>query len=310
MTTDKNFEEAAEWLVRQQSGAIDWDRFADWLEADPGHRLAFDELALIDAALDDHAHTLADAVPLAPANDRAPLRWGRWAGLGGISIAAGLALVLALQPVGRDLPVENFRSAAGHSREIALNDGTNVVLAPASLLTVKGDQLTLQGTGYFNVPHRPGRTLTVTAGAFTVTDIGTRFSVGNETDGVSVEVAEGSLSVRSARLTKPIALAAGHGIRSDRLAGTVRQTTVAPGDVASWRSGRLQFDRTPLALVARDIARYSGETVTVDPAVAGQPFSGVIAIDDGTSPGRTLAQILALDARPVAGGVRLEPRRR
>jgi transmembrane sensor len=313
MMMDKIYEVAANWLVRERDDAMDWDGFTAWLEADPRHRAAYDALALIDADLDDHAGVLVSAAPgLQPvaANDRQPFRWGRWAGLGGGVIAAGLALVVALQPIGRNLSVHDYRSAAGKSSQIALADGTKVILAPRSHLTVQGQQLALEGTGYFDVAHKPGRTLIIRAGDFQITDVGTRFSVGNEAEGVSVDVAEGSLSVTSDRLTKPIALAAGHGLRADRSSGIVRMTSVDPQQVANWRSGKLQFDQTPLALVARDISRYSGEKVMVDPAIADQPFSGVIAFDEAASPTRAVAQILSLEAKPVDGGIRLEPRGR
>jgi transmembrane sensor len=313
MTMDRIYEEAADWLVREQGDDMDWVGFTVWLEADSRHRKAYDELALIGSDLDDHSHALASArhspLPVA-ANDRYPISWARWAGLGGGAIAAGLAILFALQPMVHQLPVQDYRSVSGKSIRVALDDGSSVVLAPASHLTVKGQQLALDGTGYFEIRHKPGRTLAIQAGDFLVTDIGTRFSVGNETDGVSVDVAEGSLSVTSGRLAKPIALAAGHGLRADRSSGTVRLTSVDPRQVASWRSGKLQFDQVPLALVARDVSRYSGELVTVDPAIADRPFSGVIAIDKGGSPARTLAQILSLDAKPVDGGFRLESRDR
>jgi transmembrane sensor len=173
---------------------------------------------------------------------------------------------------------------------------------------MKGRQIELAGTAYFDVPHRPGRELAIRAGSFTVSDIGTRFAIANESGLVSVDVADGKLSVSSDRLDRPIALEAGHGIKADEQ--TIRLTQVNPADVAPWRSGKLQYDNAPLSLVARDISRYSGTSVTVDPAVGGQPFSGVIAIENGDKAARNLAQIMALDARPVAGGIRLQPRRR
>lgn len=312
MTNEERIrEEAAGWLVSQQDDAMDWAGFTAWLEADPRHRAAFDELALIDADLDVHRREIwsadMEALP-EPANDRGP-RIGRWVGWAGGAMAAAIAAVLVLQPGPESLPIQDYRSEADKSQDVALADGTRIVLAPASELKVQGDQLALTGTGYFDVPHKPGRTLTINAGEFQVTDIGTRFSVGNEPEGVRIDVAAGSVAVESTQLPKRVALAAGHGLVADRAAGTVRLTTIEPTAVASWRSGKLQFDQAPLALVARDVSRYSGRKVTVDPAIADRPFSGVIAIDDGGSPGATLAQIMALDARPVDGGVRLEPRR-
>ena len=312
MTNDRIYDEAAAWLVRQQGDAVDWDAFTAWLEADPRHRTAYDELALIDAGLDEHAARLSDALPpqeLVPDNDTQPRRWGRWAGFSGGAVAAAIGLFLLFQPLNQ-VPVQDYRSAPGKSLQVALSDGAHVVLAPISHLRVRGDDIALEGTGYFDVPHWPGRTLTITAGEFKVSDIGTRFSVGNEQDGVSVDVADGKLAVSSAGLRQPITLSSGHGLFADRSKGTVRLIKVDPQQVASWRRGQLQFDQTPLALVARDISRYSGVTVTVDPAIAKQPFSGVIAIDHGDAPARTLAQILSLDVKTVGGTARLEPRRR
>jgi transmembrane sensor len=55
MSIDRIYEEAAGWLVRQQDDAMDWEGFTLWLEADPRHRAAYDDLALLDADLDTFA---------------------------------------------------------------------------------------------------------------------------------------------------------------------------------------------------------------------------------------------------------------
>ena len=214
MSIDRIYDEAAGWLVRQQDDAMDWEGFTAWLEADPRNREAYDDLALIEARLDEHSDRLRDESifrqPIA-ANETEPVRWGRWAGFGG-AIAAGLALLMVVQPIGHELPTQEYSSAPGQMREVALAGGAKVLLAPASHMTVRGEKLAIEGTGYFNVPHQPGRALTIKAGDFTVTDIGTRFSIGNEADGVSVDVADGSLAVTSARLTTTIELSAGHAL--------------------------------------------------------------------------------------------------
>jgi len=310
MSSDRTYDEAAAWLVRQQDDAMDWDGFTAWLEADPRHRSAYDELAMIDAQLDEHAGVLQPASPPEPANDPQPVRWGRVAGFSGGALAAALALFFVVQPIRHDIPVQDYRTVAGKTVELALGGGARVVLAPASHLSVKGEQAILQGAGYFDVPHQPGRRLTIAAGDFTVTDIGTRFAVNNEDGEVQVDVAEGSLSVSSAGLATVVPLSAGHGLRASSTRATVRLVSIDPQQVASWRSGRLQFDQAPLAVVARQVSRYSGETITVDPAVANRPFSGVISVHHGEEPARTLAQIMSLDVRQVGGTTRLEPRSR
>ena len=311
MIEDRIYDEAADWLVRQYDDTMDWDGFTHWLEANPDHRLAFDELASVDARLNRHSQRIFAAEPaIATVEHSRAVRRRPWAAFGGAAIAAAVTLVVVLQPASRTVPMEVYRSAPGKTVIVALDQGGEVLLAPASQLTIKGANLALRGTAYFDIPHKPGRTLTVSAGDFKVVDIGTRFAVANESGGLDVAVAQGSLSIASDRLAKPISLTMGQELRADRSGATVRVVTVDPQEIATWRAGRLQFDQAPLALVARDVSRYSGERITVDPAVAGQPFSGVIAIGHGEAPARTLAEILSLRVTQANGGVRLEPRRR
>ena len=92
-------EDAAAWQVASAGDDMDWDGFTQWLEADPRHRRAFDEVALADALVDDHRESLArpgasaevaagdNVVELRPQRRRWPL----WLGTG---IAASLAVVM------------------------------------------------------------------------------------------------------------------------------------------------------------------------------------------------------------------------
>ena len=57
---DRIIEQAAAWHVASSDDAIDWDGFTAWLEADPRHRTAYDEIALTDAVVLDHRDILAD----------------------------------------------------------------------------------------------------------------------------------------------------------------------------------------------------------------------------------------------------------
>ncbi len=51
---------------------------------------------------------------------------------------------------------------------------------------------------------------------------------------------------------------------------------IAVGDVGGWRQGRLVFQQAPMRLVAAALARSTGATVNVDPALADMPFTGSI----------------------------------
>lgn len=310
MTLKRTYEEAADWLSRQDGEAMDWEGFTFWLEADPRHRAAFDELALIELRLEENApriSQLAGNDRLSPVN-RPRAGWGGWAGLGGVAIAASLAALLWFYPHGEKSWSREFRSPSGKMVQIALSDGSRIALAPASELKVAHGEMDLRGSAFFDIPHRPGRTLNISVGDFRVSDIGTRFSIESEPGVLSVEVAQGRLKVSSDRLAAEIGLSAGQGLFADGSRGRVRLTAVEPEQVGSWRSGKLQFDNAPLALVAEEISRYSGTELTVDPRIAGRKFSGVIAINHGQAPVQTLARILSLEVKTVGGASRLEPR--
>jgi transmembrane sensor len=309
MTEQRIEQEAVGWLARQHDDAMDWDGFTAWLEADPRHRETFDAVALLDSDLDRHAATI---FPLEQDNEPQPapgkFRWAAWSGGG--AIAAALALVFFVQRPEPAARPTQFATVAGETKQLRLADGTRIALAPASSLSVADNRLALAGTAYFDVPHRDGRTLTITAGDFVISDVGTRFAVSNDSDQVRVDMTDGVVMVRSAKLATPIRLTAGRSMIATNATGSVSLGSVLPDEVAGWRSGELRFDHAPLAVVVRELSRYSGAKVSVDPAIAERQFSGVITIRNGTSPARSLAQIMALNARPVDGGVRLESRAR
>lgn len=309
--TERIEAEAARWYAAQDGDAMDWEGFTAWLEADPRHRAAFDGVALLGDALDRGRDAIAAHLP---ANeDAAPeqggsRRWRWWWGVaGGGAAAAALALVLA---VPRESAPAVYATAA-ETRTVALADGARVTLAPRSRLAVSGgpgDRLTLEGAAYFDVPHRPDRTLTVRVGGFEVRDIGTRFAITSASAIARIEVAEGRLAIASDQLARPVELAAGQSADADFAEGRVRLGVVAPASVASWRSGQLRYADAPLALVAADIARYGGKPVDVDPALRTRRFSGVLRISDGSKLAATLGAIMAIDVVEDGRGLHLRAR--
>lgn len=290
--------EAARWYAAQDSDAMDWEGFTAWLEADPRHRAAFDQIALLGDALDRGRGVIAAHLPAnedAPPAPAARSRWRWWGLAGGGAAAAALALVVA---VPREPATTIYATAAGQTRVVALADGSRVTVAPASQLTISGrgqDRLALEGAAYFDVPHRPGRTLTVEVGGLEVRDIGTRFAITSGNGFARIEVAEGRLAIASNRLARPVELAAGGYADADLAAGRVRLGAIAPASVASWRSGQLRYADAPLALVAADIARYVGKPVDVDPALRTRRFSGVLRISEGSKLATSLGAIMAID---------------
>lgn len=311
-TDDTILTRAAEWHAAIDSDAMDWDGFTAWLESDPRHRQAYDEIALADAVLADHRDELHPAVaePEEPteATIPHPLRRTRmrWAGA---AIAATLAALLVLPNY--ITPSQKTYETAGTSRRIALDDGSSVILAPRSSLTIAGghhERMALSGGAWFDIAHDPDRSLTITAGDVRISDIGTQFDVQNAAGQVRVEVAEGKVEVASTALFQPIRLAAGKGLLFDGKAGTATVSRVPQGDAGEWRKGRLSYDAAPLPLVAADLGRYAGVSVKVPAALSNRRFSGTLVIGDGEAAVRDLSQVMQLSLHRDDGGYRLDRR--
>ncbi|CAN5532102.1 hypothetical protein BH10PSE14_BH10PSE14_19860 [soil metagenome] len=297
--------EAVAWHAMLSRDDADWDGFTAWLEADAANRDAYDTVALGDALVDQHRDTLIGLL-----DTPAPTPWWRRprfaAGALGGAIAATLAAVMVVIPATQaPVAATTWQTGAGERRTIAFADGAEATLAPATRLSSQGGRLTLDGTAFFSIRHDPSRPVTITANGVTVSDVGTRFEMAADRNSVRVAVAEGEVAV-APKGKAAVPLVAGHRVL---VAGNDVETGVAvPNDVASWRGGRLVYDRVPLALVAADIARYAGGRVTVDPRDGNRRFSGAMAIGDRVTMARSLAVLMELDAKVDGDTVKLGDR--
>jgi transmembrane sensor len=310
MTARANIDEtmldqAIAWQTALESDDADWEGYMAWLEADPRHREVFDSIALVSAAVDEHRHEIRHILDAQTGADtqRAPSR--RWFIGGGI--AAAVALAVAIPALRAPESSVTYKAVTGKSRSIALANGTSVTLSPSSSIVVHGKQAAkielASGEAYFDVRHDPNRSLTVSAGGYSITDIGTRFSV-NLSDGVfRVGVSDGTVSVGSDQSDRDVEVSAGHQF----VAGGSVQTlsSIAATEVGSWRAGRLSYSDAPLRLVAADISRYSGRPVVVDPSLEKSHFSGTLVIGDGSRLLTDLATILSIRVRPEGNGARI-----
>lgn len=300
-------DEALAWHQALERDDADWDAYTHWLEADPLHRQAFDEIALTQHIVDVHLNDLQSRRSIAPEPAKPAVHMRqRW--LYG-AVAAALALAIGLPTFWpRQEQDIVYATARGESRQIALSQGITVDLAPSTRLMAKnGDPTRLelvQGDAYFKVAHDPRRTLSIQAGDYSVQDIGTAFSLNLSSDAVAVAVAEGHLSVAPGN-GQATMVSAGEQFIARRSAQSARVTPVQPVDVASWRQGRLVYNDTPLSIVVPDIERYSGKAITVDPAIGDRPFSGVLVIGDGSRLLANLSDLMAISYEEKGDRVRL-----
>lgn len=310
---DELMEQAAAWHAASSNDSMDWDGFTAWLEADPRHAAAYDEVALADSLLAEHGAVLDWPVeqPVLAANDddARPLNATRRRWIGGAIAASLLALLVVPQ---LRAPAPEIHQSGAQALTIALDDGSEVILAPRSRLEITGKdqaQMALSGGAWFDIRHRPDRMLAIEAGGLTISDIGTRFDIQSNGKKVRVEVEEGFVTATGQDLSAPLRLTAGRALDFDPVAGTALLNSVAASDIGEWRQGRLSYSSVPLSRVASDISRYAGVDVMLANGVSDRVFSGTLVIGNGQKAVEDLAQLMGLG---VSGGdrhFRLEPQR-
>jgi transmembrane sensor len=202
-----------------------------------------------------------------------------------------------------------FSTGVGERDTVRLQDGTTVILGPASRLVLsKGygrgaREVQLRGEALFDVRHDEARPFTVRAGDAWVRDIGTTFSVtADSAAGVRVVVTQGAVALRAAREPVDSEVVLRRGDRGTLTAGRVRaERAAATDDDVAWTRGRLVFRDAPFEQVAADLRRWYGVDLrAADAAVAGRRLT---ASFEGEPPDAVLRVIgLALGAEVEVRG--------
>jgi transmembrane sensor len=293
-------EQAAAWQASMSGDAPDFEGFVLWLEASEAHRLAYDQLTMLDDIIEQHSGDLHSTMP---ANDDGEARINHWRWISAVAAVVLLGLVA--------VPFLNFdnavtdTTAVGETRQIALGEATSIALdADSAIITNRGDDRSaelLRGRAHFDVTHDASRPFTVDVGQYQVRDLGTRFDIRKDGDDFVVEVAEGSVSVDGNGLT----IQAVEGERISVNNGKAKKSQIDSASVATWREGRLVYQGELLTQVIADINRYSKKKVALDPALAGQRFSGVLIIGDGSQLARNVADLMGLSLEVTETGERL-----
>lgn len=244
---------------------------------------------------------------------------GRWRTIG-FAAAAGLVAVAALS-VFRDRASDvstatEYQTAVGQRDSVQLPDGSTVVLAPGSRLTVAASfaggarEVTLDGAAYFDVHHDDARPFTVHAAGADIRDIGTAFSVKTTRDGqVSVAVTHGivALSAASAGSAAPVELHAGDRGTVAKQTVTVRRGVVTDDDVA-WTRGLLSYRDATLSEVRADLQRWYGIELRVpDSVLASRTLTASFRGDSAAQVIQVIALALGAEAVQRGDTVVLQP---
>lgn len=296
MTADEKMrDQAIAWAIRTGDPEFDdWDGFTSWLEADPAHSVAYDQVV---AAVGEAVEVLPPT-PKAE-NDDLPVQGAtrrRW-----ISGAAAMTLALvaafgAWQFRGGNYTVE---TAPGEVQLVKLEDGSQIALAGGSRIVLDRSDPRVasleQGQALFTVIHDTSAPFRVTVGNETLVDVGTIFDVKRARNALSVAVSEGAVVLNPQ--SQNVQVSRGQVLSLDTASGHYRVGEIVTAEVGEWREGRLTYHDASLADVAADLTRATGLTFEVAPDSVTHRVSGSILVDPIRADPQTLGPLLGLSVR-------------
>lgn len=297
-------EQAADWHIRLTEQPQRRDEFERWLNADPCHGAAWQQIQAMLGALAPVAHVPAPTAAPRPSAPRPRRRrWPRAALAGGL-----LALMVWFTPQASLYWHADYRTGVAQMREVQLPDGSRVVLAPGSAIEVPDDSprqvRLLQGQAFFDVTPDPARPFTATAGELSVRVLGTAFELSLQGDTTEVVLEQGQVQAENATVAQPLRvserLLPGDDLHVDWRAGKVQRRQLDPARVAAWRQHKLYVEDQSVADIVERLQRYSpGWIVISDSALAQRRISGVFDLRDPQRALQALARSLNVPLQQV-----------
>jgi transmembrane sensor len=201
-----------------------------------------------------------------------------------LAVAATVVVTVMLShpvtPTGAAVAARTYATGPAQTANVRLRDGTRVVLAPQTRLTVPDDfdgadrSVSVEGQALFDVVHNAAHPFRVIARGAAAEDIGTRFEMSAYPDdpAVSVIVAEGAVTFGHVAVGESAQRAEGvvvmRGERATAGAGNTITVDRVPLSLVGWTDGHLSFVKTPLLQIARTIGRWYDLDVRItDPAL-------------------------------------------
>jgi transmembrane sensor len=281
---------AADWLVRLQSTDVsieDTLAWQAWLNESPRNARAF-------ARIEEISHVLRDVrAPSAVsasqfARDRydasVPIKdWYQpharrsWTV---VAVAASLVTLTLTMAYWKTPPEAHaFSTAIGENRTVTMSDGSTIVLAADTYLTValseKERNIELsKGEALFMVAKDAARPFKVHAGDATIVAVGTAFNVERDSDRAVVSVTEGRVVVEPVSHFLPVSvlhefkpkLRSVHLVAGQQTtAGSagIEEPTKMESPATDWQTGHLAFHLQPLRYVIEDVNRYAPKPIVL-----------------------------------------------
>lgn len=321
LASDRIADEALDWFARLRNATPDdgeQAEFAAWLQRDPHHAEALDDLEAIwgSQSFLDAALSLPIATPVATSARRAVearphARPSRKLGVRLGAIAAMLLLAIGIWQAPALLLrwQADYITAVGDRATIALPDGSSLILNTASAVALdfengRRDVRLLRGEAFFDVRHDPAHPFRV-AGRFGAVEVkGTAFSVREDGARDTVILERGRVEVRLvANQSTQATLEPDQQVTASADALSAVESA-DPAMALAWRQGRIVFDDQPFENVLEELRRYRSAPVVVAAGLAPDfRVSGNYRTTDIDGALRSLAAAAGIDVTTLPGGI-------
>ncbi|MVT10703.1 FecR family protein [Chitinophaga tropicalis] len=203
----------------------------------------------------------------------------RWKAVAAAAVTVGIIITAALlfHRPDHSIAYTERRSAPGQVLQLQLADGTQVHLAPSSIIRYRENfgkedrNIFLEGEALFEVTKNAHQPFSVQAGSMKVQVLGTKFNVTHykgETQ-TAVSLLEGRIQVALPALS-PYDLQPGQQLRYNSLTKEVTQGSYDPETVTGWTSRLLVFRNETLEAAALKIEKmYNVKISFSTPEIAG-----------------------------------------
>ena len=304
---------ARKWYLKLEDktdGDQDIDQFEEWVNANPAHRDAFNDVvdfwSHIDAmpeiqAMRETGGSFQEDTPL-PAEDENVIRfetakntagpksgWQKWL----IAASVLIACAFIINSYITTLPEGTYQTATGEQQTLNLADGSTIYLNTHSKVRINFTDSSrriqlLDGEARFDVAKDKKKPFIVETPRGEIRAVGTSFNVYDREDMVEVLVFEGTVSVNNKKRTqantlKPVLVTSGKRIAifDDNMGVARPAKELELSQKNAWREGKLICRGQKLSDVIQEISRYTNKKIFIaDDAINDMRIGGVFDLND------------------------------
>ncbi|MEQ9438986.1 MAG: FecR domain-containing protein [Cyclobacteriaceae bacterium] len=179
---------------------------------------------------------------------------------------------------------QTVKTAYGETRNITLEDGTQVILNANSSFSYKKNhprEVWLTGEAFFTVSHTQDDDLfKVHTSDLTVNVLGTEFNVNTRHKKTDVVLSNGRVKLEIERNLKKesLLMQPGDKVTYSSPENVLERKVVQPTNYSSWVKGTVIFDHTPLKHIFQHIEDTYGVRIEVqNPSLLNREFNGEVA---------------------------------